>query len=528
MLDKFLKKRYFYSVYIGVLFTLAVLVVITGQQVWGAVLFGCIAAACLVLFSSLMPFIIPVLLLSVFVTVCYNSFDTFIKFIPLVFPLVFCIGFSLVKYKVKLRRGPSFRGIVAVAVAVTLGGTGTLHPRDYFSPTSLFYVFMLGGGMVLLYLLFFSRLRRSDAPVMAMTMYAVGLLAAFIIFFHYYQNWDVFVSGRKFLGLQAANNLCTFMMLALPFPMYYARRRYADVLVVFVIYLAMLLSSSRGGLVMGTLEILILLLIFAFAYEDRLQVKVIYIAFMAVGAVLAYKYLPELILKTSNRSLMFAPDEPVFSQLGELFQHYFWSKKEPRIELLKRSVTDFATNPIFGVGIGYKGNSDLYSPKVGAMNWYHMWVPQVAGGLGIVGILAYGYQLISRTVIFYKHRSPLNLTLFASYMGLWLMSQVNPGEFCPIPYALIAVIYFILIERKKNETRKTHPIIQGLRMGRNEAAPTVPQGAGGRCDCRELGGELSSRRRDTADGRTDTEGVRSPRSRGSGDRKAVRRIPHTH
>ena len=71
MLDKILKKRYFYSVYIGVLFLLSVLVVITGQQVWGAIVFGSVAAMSLLLFSNLMPFLIPVLLLSVFVTVCY-------------------------------------------------------------------------------------------------------------------------------------------------------------------------------------------------------------------------------------------------------------------------------------------------------------------------------------------------------------------------------------------------------------------------------------------------------------------------
>ena len=307
MLDKFLKKRYFYSVYIGVLFTLAVLVVITGQQVWGAVFFGCIAAACLVLFSSLMPFIIPVLLLSVFVTVCYNSFDTFIKFIPLAFPLVFCIGYNLVKYKVKLRKGPSLKGIIAVAVAVTLGGTGTLSPREYFSPTSLFYVFMLGGGMVLLYFLFFSRLRRSDALIMARTMYAVGLLASFIIFFNYYQNWDVFLSGRKFIGMQASNNLCTFIMFALPFPMYYARKRYVDVIVALIMYLSMVMSASRGGLVMGSMEMLILIIVFAFAYEDRLHVKVTYIALISVGVILVYRFLPEVILKISNKSLMFAP-----------------------------------------------------------------------------------------------------------------------------------------------------------------------------------------------------------------------------
>jgi len=34
-----------------------------------------------------------------------------------------------------------------------------------------------------------------------------------------------------------------------------------------------------------------------------------------------------------------------------------------------------------------------------------------------------------------------------SYMGLFLMSQVNPGEFCPMPYAALAVTFFIIMEK---------------------------------------------------------------------------------
>ena len=103
---------------------------------------------------------------------------------------------------------------------------------------------------------------------------------------------------------------------------------------------------------------------------------------------------------------------------------------------------------LFGVGIGYRGNTDLYNPAKGAMTWYHMWVAQVVGGLGIIGILTYGYQLIERIVLYFRNRTLINLTFFLSYVGLFLMSQVNPGEFCPMPYAALAMTYFALIEEK--------------------------------------------------------------------------------
>ena len=132
------------------------------------------------------------------------------------------------------------------------------------------------------------------------------------------------------------------------------------------------------------------------------------------------------------------------------------SSNSARMNLLKRMVEDFKHNPIFGVGIGYTGNSDIYSPVKGAMNWYHMWFAQVIGGLGIVGILAYGYQLTDRVRLFFANRSMLHMTFFLSYIGLFLMSQVNPGEFCPVPYAMLGVTYFVMMEKPEQDRLLFH------------------------------------------------------------------------
>jgi hypothetical protein len=131
----------------------------------------------------------------------------------------------------------------------------------------------------------------------------------------------------------------------------------------------------------------------------------------------------------------------------EKFKGFFFKKGEARMTLIERMKLDFKSNPVFGVGIGYTGNEDAYNPVKGAMNWYHMWFAQVIGGLGVLGILAYGYQLIDRFIIFFKNRSMVNLTFLLSYLGLLLMSQVNPGEFCPMPYAALAMTYFALMEK---------------------------------------------------------------------------------
>ena len=83
------------------------------------------------------------------------------------------------------------------------------------------------------------------------------------------------------------------------------------------------------------------------------------------------------------------------------------------------------------------------------MNWYHMWLPQIWGSLGTVGLLAFGYQLFLRVKLAVTRRAFPEVTLSLCYLGLLLMTQVNPGEFCPIPYALIATMIFLFLDRQK-------------------------------------------------------------------------------
>lgn len=111
-----------------------------------------------------------------------------------------------------------------------------------------------------------------------------------------------------------------------------------------------------------------------------------------------------------------------------------------------RALDDFKANPIFGRGLGYTGNSDCYAPVKGAANWYHMFAFQVIGSLGLVGIAAYLFQIAGRFVLIFKKTNITKQALGLCYAGMLLMSQVNPGEFCPIPYELLTVLLFILLE----------------------------------------------------------------------------------
>jgi hypothetical protein len=44
--------------------------------------------------------------------------------------------------------------------------------------------------------------------------------------------------------------------------------------------------------------------------------------------------------------------------------------------------------------------------------------------------------------------------MFISYIGLELMSLVNPGIFAPFPYLFLITLYFVMMERCNNDADK--------------------------------------------------------------------------
>ena len=130
-----------------------------------------------------------------------------------------------------------------------------------------------------------------------------------------------------------------------------------------------------------------------------------------------------------------------YSSLVSYTLSRFTSSKENfrRIGLWKRSVSDFLSNPVTGRGIGYMGNRDFHPSQVGQLCWYHSSIPQVIGSMGIVGILAYGYQLVCRVKVL-RGLGSAGACALMSILGLELMSLVNPGIFTPAYLIIITVV----------------------------------------------------------------------------------------
>ena len=422
----------------ALLFLFACLTVYFKIYVAGAFAFVVIVSLELVLCSDLSVTALPLLLLSVSVTPCYDSYSTFIRYIWLAPVFLAALLFNLFAYGEKMRIGRTFFGQLAVMIALMLGGTGFIAREDLLSPLSLYYVLMLGIGMVFFCLLLRARFARFNIygifGRIAVTMYLIGLLACLIVALYTIRDnpaepefFARVLRNLRYSEFRASNNLSTFLMLAMPFPAWYALKQHPiHIFTCFVFYAAIIVGGSRAGVLLGAVE-LFLVVLFWLRYCGAVTRK--------IGSFIGTMVFLFFVIGVS----WFVSTYPDFE---------FFHEGEFRVRALGIAIEEFKAHPVFGIGLFNHSLDGVYEFKTGALAWFHMYIPQILASMGLVGAAAYLFQLILRgTLIFRRRRGPVRSTLALSYIGLLLMSQLNPGEFCPLPYALMAVAVFVMLEQ---------------------------------------------------------------------------------
>lgn len=437
----FLNGKYF----VWIMFVIACVITAGGFEVAGALIFAAIMVCLLFLSDRFICLLSPLLFMSAFVLKCYDSYNIFIKYAVFIPFVAIAVIFNLVFYRHrrKIYIGPSFWGVVAVAVAVTFGGIFSISKEEYFNAVTLYYVIGLGILMVALYLLLSSSLNSRDTKfidktkeVFAEIMYALGVFCVAMILLHYFRDIELKGFLDKIPSPQWSNNISTLIMFAMPFAFLYTKKNMAHLITCVMLFVSLIIVQSRGGILLGSVEF-----VFCSAYCFFIHKKT-YKRVMSLLPLMAVVLMGILFFDKINDRL--SVDLNIASLMA--------SPTEARALLIPRSFEDFKAYPIFGRGLGYSGNADLYSPKHGAMHFFHMMIPQIISSMGIMGILAYGFQFVQRMRSAFRIRvTPYRFCLFLSYIGILLMSQVNPGEFCPMPYQLLTMILFLLLDRRRSE-----------------------------------------------------------------------------
>ncbi len=371
--------------------------------------------------------------------------------IPWGIPPALAFVFHLTVYRKPLRNGATLVGLLATSAAILLGGLGCANPSPFANAENIFYYFGLSFGMILLYLLFSSHYKRmKDYDVyehFLWQMLFTGLICSFImlrtLLAAFGEDFD-FVEFRNTTFFR--NSLANIMIMGLPAPFYFAGKKglpLVSKLFSFAlglwIYLLLCLTTSRTALLFGTL-LLVLCLVFYFRRGHGLLPKLLNALLLIASLALLLFILPRLLaIFDSEKLSAFLKDFPHSLTTLDL--------NEVRFKLLFRAEQDFLSHPLFGVGILSQNNIDLYGHQTGCICWYHMYFPQILGSMGLFGVAAYTLHLGIRArlmTFFPDHRSR---ALALTALSLFLYSMTDPGEFMPVPFGMMAVLCFVLLER---------------------------------------------------------------------------------
>lgn len=429
----------------AILMIAATAIVFTGNEIAGTVIFVVVLGLVMAISDDLLPALQIIVLTTCFAIRCKHSYDDFIKFWWLIPPVALLILSHFVIYRCKFQKGSCFYGILATSIAVTLGGLGIITAKEYFSLTSLFYVFMLGFGMLIIYMYMNSALKiRSDyvfSERFAKLMVSVIIMLCICLAEEYFSRRAELAGGFDILAFQWRNNGSTMLMLAMPFAFYLSAKKFGYFFIGMLAYVAILLTGSRGGMIFGLIELGICFTAMFFLDKRHRPFIGAIFGICLLGAFLMRHFLIDIVSYTISRLL-----NPAENAI--------------RLELIPRGIEDFLSNPLFGRGLGYMGNSDVHNNAEFTLCWYHCSPVQIIGSFGITGIAAYGFLIFLRIRTLAKNLSFFNIMIFVSYIGLELMSLVNPGVFVPFPYLFFITVYFVIMERcNSEEDKKILPLI---------------------------------------------------------------------
>ena len=437
---KFLESNYS----IAAQFIAACVVTTFDLEVAGVIIFGLFLSLIFFVCDDLFHTFLPFMLVGMTVIKCYDSFNTFIVIAPLAAVPVIAAVYYFVKHKRRFKIGNSFWGIIIFSVAVTLGGVGIISARAYFSLTSVYYTLGLGFGMAVIYLIMNSWFDNDDKNTLgkrfANAMTLVAAFASFMVFEHYLENIQQVIANPGIIPFQWRNNISTFLMFALPFPFYLSREKWGSIFVGLLGYGALLLAGSRGGMLFGTVELLVCIAVVLFMDKAHRKHNLAVVGAMLVVVLCFSKQLFEFCYYTIQR--IFDYDE-----------------NKIRLGLFERAIEDFKSNPITGSGLANWENRDIHPSARFALCWYHSSPFQVIGSFGIVGVVCYLARLAIRVKIIFSRFNFFTAVMACSFLGIMMMSLVNPGEFCPIPYELIITLIFIILEKTPDK--------DAVKLGRN-------------------------------------------------------------
>lgn len=258
----------------------------------------------------------------------------------------------------------------------------------------------------------------------------LGLIVSYEIVWLYI-NDSVIIDGvidRDFImtGWGIRNNIGAMIVMALPFPFYFAATRLFStpwILICISMFACCLASCSRSSIICAIAIFGLLYIMLLFTAKNKFEVYIITVVILVVGVVLLVKYFDVV----SN----------FYATLPEVFRTFEGTailNSNGRIELYKAGVESVKIEPVFGItfypttyniyeAATLESFSSFFPPR------WHNTIIQILVSCGFVGLVAYIVHRISTVVVFLRRKNQANVYIGISILSLLLMSLLDSHFF---------------------------------------------------------------------------------------------------
>lgn len=411
------KKGFLYSdFYLVLLVTCVFLCWQLHLDIVGMSLLVCIFSAIMCFSRDATP-VIPIAIGFMLVISKNHGAEFVVENIPVIFVLVIMVAGSIAVFlyrnKIKFTLGKQFWGLFLMSVALCLGGV--LYDVN-LTLKSLPSVLSIVGCMLGAYLVF-NNIIKHDARYFAKIMLYTGLLLALQTFSFYFNGEYTFntLLSHKLLkvGWGVSNSIGSLLLLTIPMTLYLVMRTRIPVFYVimfFVQCLTLLLTLSRGAILMGIIGIPIALIFACVDAKSKKTVIGMVVFMLIIGVILVF--------------LQFKDN------LNVIIQKITRKSDSGRLGLYIEGFYDFLKSPIFGLSM-YGREAYDYASNIFDVHWYHCTAVQYLANAGAVGFGAYLLHLVLKYKMFLKRGKGTSLRKFL-FLGILMWSG----------YAFIDVGYF--------------------------------------------------------------------------------------
>lgn len=391
--------------------------------------------------DDLMTIVMPLMMIFLLASTFFKDLSFLMAYFPYaVIPFALALVFQLVYYRRPYVKGKMLCPLIAISVAVIIGGAGVIPMEEYLLPINFYYIIGLGAFMIFIYCMSMSRLQNERGydrvERLAKILYYVGFAAVFTVLAFCAENIDAIIDKGTLIFYKPRNFVSSVLLMSMPAACLYIKKNNWHILGILAMYAGMVLTGSRSGLLFGS-ALLLICAVYVYATNKssrKLYNRLIIATIIPVGIIAAI-LLPTLYSgRLTNGSLI--------------------SSDETRVKFIKLGIQDFLEHPILGIGLSNQKNIDIF-PGIfpGCLVFYHNILIQIPASLGLVGVGAYLWQFAERIKLAVKTRKTDYFIFTLSYVGILMMSLTNPGLMCPFPEAALMVLLFALMEHsfKKKE-----------------------------------------------------------------------------